>query len=215
MYKAVIFDLDGTILDTIEDLADSMNYALAANNLPARTLDEVKSFVGNGIMNLVRRACGEEEITETVNSVYDVFCTYYSEHCADKTKPYEGIPQLLAELKAAGVKTAVVSNKADVRVKPLAEKYYPGLFDIAVGERTGIPRKPAPDAVLDVVRTLGVALNEAVYIGDSEVDVKTAINARMPLIAVSWGFRDKKVLLDAGAVSIADSVDILREKLFE
>lgn len=204
-YRLAIFDLDGTLLDTLEDLADSTNYVMRQFGYPERTIAEVRSFVGNGIRKLLERSAPKGTPTEEIDRMFEKFKEYYGAHCADKTKPYDGVMELLASLQKQGVKLAVVSNKADYAVKALCEQYFPGYFDVAVGERTGIARKPAPDTVNEVLRNLQMDKSQAVYIGDSEVDVQTAKNAKMDCIAVDWGFRDANVLKEAGAESIVST----------
>lgn len=199
MYKLAVFDMDGTILDTLEDLKDSVNYALKECGFPARTYDEVRRFVGNGIRKLIERAVPEGTDISDIDRVHEVFTGYYKVHCADKTKAYDGIKPLIEELRANGVKTAVVSNKADYGVQELCKQYFDGLFDYAVGEREGIRRKPAPDSVNEALRALGTDKSEAVYIGDSDVDFETAVNAGLPCISVLWGFRDEEFLRSKGA----------------
>lgn len=199
MYKLAVFDMDGTILDTLEDLKDSTNYALEKCGYPTRTYDEVRRFVGNGIRKLIERAVPEGLAVEQIDRVHEVFTEHYKVHCADKTKAYDGIKPLLEKLRARGVKTAVVSNKADYGVQELCKEYFDGLFDYAVGEREGIRRKPAPDAVNEALRVLGMSKSEAVYIGDSDVDFETAKNAELPCISVLWGFRDEEFLREKGA----------------
>lgn len=199
MYKLAVFDMDGTILDTLEDLKDSTNFALEKCGYPVRTYDEVRRFVGNGIRKLIERAVPEGLTTEQIDRVHEVFTEHYKVHCADKTKAYDGIKPLLEKLRASGVKTAVVSNKADYGVQELCKEYFDGLFDYAVGEREGIRRKPAPDAVNEALRVLGIDKSEAVYIGDSDVDFETAKNAELPCISVLWGFRDEEFLREKGA----------------
>ena len=199
MYKLAVFDMDGTILDTLEDLKDSTNYALEKCGYPMRTYDEVRRFVGNGIRKLIERAVPEGLTVEQIDRVHEVFTEHYKVHCADKTKAYDGIKPLLEKLRASGVKTAVVSNKADYGVQELCKEYFDGLFDYAVGEREGIRRKPAPDAVNEALRVLGMSKSEAVYIGDSDVDFETAKNAELPCISVLWGFRDEEFLREKGA----------------
>lgn len=199
MYKLAVFDMDGTILDTLEDLKDSTNFALEKCGYPVRTYDEVRRFVGNGIRKLIERAVPEGLTTEQIDRVHEVFTEHYKVHCADKTKAYDGIKPLLEKLRASGVKTAVVSNKADYGVQELCREYFDGLFDYAVGEREGIRRKPAPDAVNEALRVLGIDKSEAVYIGDSDVDFETAKNAELPCISVLWGFRDEEFLREKGA----------------
>ena len=208
-YQLAIFDLDGTLLDTLDDLADSVNYALEQKEFPKRTREEVRQFVGNGIRKLIERAVPDGTTEEVTDYVFEVFKDRYKVHCADKTKPYDGVVELLKQLQTKGIKTAVVSNKADFAVKELCEKYFPELLCEAIGERTGIARKPAPDTVNEVLRLLNVDRKQAVYIGDSEVDVETAKNAAMDCIAVDWGFRDAEVLCSAGAeVIISDAVQL-------
>lgn len=204
-YKLAIFDLDGTILDTLEDLADAVNYALGEYGYPLRTIEEVRRFVGNGIRKLIERAVPAGLTQEEIIGVHQTFSAYYQKHCADKTRPYEGIVPLLQRLRAAGCLTAVVSNKANAAVQPLCRQYFEGLFDYAVGERAGINRKPAPDAVLEVLRRLQVDAKDAVYIGDSEVDIQTAANAGLDSIIVTWGFRDRAYLESQGGRRFADS----------
>ncbi len=199
MYKLAVFDMDGTILDTLEDLKDSTNFALKKCGYPTRSYDEVRRFVGNGIRKLIERAVPEGLTVEQIDRVHEVFTEHYKVHCADKTKAYDGIKPLLEKLRASGVKTAVVSNKADYGVQELCKEYFDGLFDYAVGEREGIRRKPAPDAVNEALRVLGIDKSEAVYIGDSDVDFETAKNAELPCISVLWGFRDEEFLREKGA----------------
>ncbi len=199
MYKLAVFDMDGTILDTLEDLKDSTNFALEKCGYPTRSYDEVRRFVGNGIRKLIERAVPEGLTVEQIDRVHEVFTEHYKVHCADTTKAYDGIKPLLEKLRASGVKTAVVSNKADYGVQELCRDYFDGLFDYAVGEREGIRRKPAPDAVNEALRALGIDKSEAVYIGDSDVDFETAKNAELPCISVLWGFRDEEFLREKGA----------------
>lgn len=206
-YQLVIFDLDGTLLDTLEDLADSANYVMETFGYPQRTLAEVRSFVGNGIRKLLERSAPKDTSSEEIDRMFEEFKEYYGLHCADKTKPYDGIMGLLENLKKQGVKLAVVSNKADYAVKALCEQYFAGIFDEAVGERVGIARKPAPDTVNEVIKNLKIEKSKAVYIGDSEVDVQTARNAELDCIAVDWGFRDASVLKEAGAEIIVSTPD--------
>lgn len=198
-YKLAIFDMDGTILDTLQDLTDSTNAALRMNGYSTRTIDEVRSFVGNGIHRLIELAVPAGSGTDAVEQVYADFLPYYQQHCADQTKPYDGIEALIRNLRAKGCKTAVVSNKADSAVQELCTQYFDGLFDYAVGERTGIAKKPAPDSVSEVLRRLGFETEDAVYIGDSEVDLATAKNAGMDCISVTWGFRSAAFLKEQGA----------------
>ena len=211
MKKLVIFDLDGTLLNTLEDLMDSVNFALERQGYPLRNLEEIRSFVGNGIRLLIERSVPENTPIEITDKCFFDFKEYYKDHSAILTKPYDGIVDLLTTLKEKGFKIAVVSNKADFAVKTLMEDYFKGLYDCAYGERAGIPRKPAPDSVLGAISEMGREIENTVYIGDSEVDVETSKNAKLPCIAVTWGFRDKEVLESLNPEYIVDSPsDILR-----
>ena len=207
--QLVIFDLDGTLLDTLDDLADAVNWALKQEQLPRRTREEVRAFVGNGIRNLIERAVPAGTEVAQTDRVFAGFKARYADHCADKTRPYPGILELLARLRAEGIRTAVVSNKADFAVQTLCRDYFPGLVDCAVGERAGIPKKPAPDSVQEVLRALKISREQAVYVGDSEVDVVTARNAGMDGILVLWGFRDRQTLERAGAKTFAATAEEL------
>lgn len=215
-YKLAVFDMDGTILNTLEDLADSTNYALKANGLPERTIDEVRIFLGNGIRLLIERAVPTDTDKELTDKVFDTFKEYYKTHCAVKTRPYDGIKDVLLELRKAGCLTAVVSNKADFAVQDLCKDYFDNLFDFAIGEREGIKKKPAPDSVFEVLSKLNVEKDNAVYIGDSDVDFATSVNAGMDVIMVGWGFRDEEFLREKGAKRIikqpSEILDIILEK---
>lgn len=215
-YKLAVFDMDGTILNTLEDLADSTNYALKANGLPERTIDEVRRFVGNGIRLLIERAVPTDTDKKLIDKVFDTFKEYYKTHCAVKTRPYDGIKDVLLELRKAGCLTAVVSNKADFAVQDLCKDYFDNLFDFAIGEREGIKKKPAPDSVFEVLSKLNVEKDNAVYIGDSDVDFATSVNAGMDVIIVGWGFRDEEFLREKGAKRIikqpSEILDIILEK---
>lgn len=210
-YMIAIFDLDGTILNTLEDLADSTNYALKTCGYPERTMDEVRQFVGNGIRKLMERAVPEGTPVEEIDRVHETFTTHYKVHCADKTRPYDGIMELLQNLKKDGCKLAVVSNKADYGVQELCKQYFDGVFDFAVGEREGIRKKPAPDSVNEVLKTLGCSRDRAVYIGDSDVDIQTAANAQMDHIIVEWGFRDVPFLIAKGAKVLVEKPEEILE----
>ena len=204
-YQLAIFDLDGTILNTLDDLADSLNHVLAQHGFPQHTSDEVRMMVGNGILNLIKRALPNGTEQTTVEAVYNDFNTYYKLHSADKTKPYDGITDMLEQLKAMKIKLAVVSNKADYAVQDLCVKYFGDIFDAVSGEKTGVPKKPAPDGVDNILALLGVERNNSVYIGDSDVDVQTASNAGMDCIAVNWGFREESLLRENGAEIIVSA----------
>lgn len=205
-YQLAVFDLDGTLLNTLDDLTSSVNYALEAFALPKRTATEVCSFVGNGIRKLIERAV--ENRLENVDGVLDVFKKHYGAHCEEQTKPYDGILELLATLKEQGVKVAVLSNKADFATKKLAKSYFNGFLDDAVGENEagGVRKKPAPDALYKLMEKFGVKQAETVYIGDSDVDIQTAQNAGVDCISVTWGFRDEAFLKIHGARKIARTV---------
>lgn len=204
-YTLAIFDMDGTILYTLQDITDGLNYALRKNDLPEITLEKVRSFIGNGIMQEVIHSCPEGTGEAVIQQVYDDFNAYYAEHCSDNTHPYEGIPEILRDLRECGIKTAVVSNKGDYAVQELMDQYFEGLFDAGVGEKEHVRRKPAPDTVYEVLNQLDVPKENAVYIGDSEVDLETARNAGMDCIAVTYGYRDRDFLEEQGAEIIAES----------
>lgn len=193
MKRAIIFDLDGTLLDTLEDLKDSLNVALDGKGLPGRTLEEVRQFVGNGIHKLIERAVPEGTSGEMVEQVFQDFRSYYLEHCQVKTCAYPGIQELLEDLERQGISVAIVSNKADAAVRELAKIYFPKVR-VAIGEREGIARKPAPDSVFEAMRLLGASAEEAFYVGDSDVDIATAKNAGLPCVSVTWGFRGEELL---------------------
>ena len=208
-YTLAIFDMDGTILDTLEDLTDSLNVSLNAFSMPERTLEEVRSFVGNGIHNLIEKAVPERTTSEEIEDVFEFFMPYYQKNCANKTKPYDGIVEVIQSLRQRGIKTAVVSNKADNAVQELCKQYFSDLFDFSIGEKPGNRKKPAPDAVLETLRNLGISKKDAVYIGDSEVDVATAKNSQLDCIAVTWGFRSTELLKDHGATVFAHNPEEL------
>lgn len=212
-YKLAIFDLDGTILDTLKDLTSATNYAMRINNFPTRTIEEVRQFVGNGIYMLIRRAVPAEIDDDRVKDVTKQFADYYKQHCSDKTKPYEGIVEMLKELRKKGLKTAVVSNKADFAVKILISDYFPDLFDESVGEKENVRKKPFPDSVNEVLKQLNISKDDAVYIGDSEVDIQTANNAGMDCISVSYGFRDANFLRANNAQKIVNNVNDLYKEI--
>lgn len=209
--KAIIFDLDGTLLYTLEDLKRAVNYALEQHGMKARTIEEIRSFVGNGVRLLVERAVGSNVDSEILEAVFSDFMAYYDKHCNDNTRPYDGILDLLKELKERGIKMAIVSNKIDSAVKSLDKLYFSEYMTAAIGETEQIKRKPAPDMVLKALSELGVSPDEAIYVGDSEVDIKTAQNAGLESISVTWGFRDEKFLHKNGAERLIDSpVQLLR-----
>lgn len=203
--------MDGTILDTLEDLKNSMNHTLRLHNMPERTLDEIRSFVGNGIRKLIERAVTEGTSDEQIEVIHKDFMTHYEAHCADFTRPYNGVIDLIKELRNRRYKTAVVSNKADVAVQDLCIQYFPGLFDLAIGERPEIAKKPAADMVNLALKQLQVSKENAVYIGDSDVDVATARNSDLDMIAVDWGFRTREFLIQQGAETIVSRPEEILE----
>lgn len=198
-YQTAVFDLDGTLLDTLEDLYLATNTALERHSLPRRSCDEVRLFVGNGVEMLIRRAVPAGTDEETVLAVLADFTTTYAAICEDHTRPYDGILDMLAALRERGIRVAVVSNKFDAATKKLCKKYFGDLVEVAIGERAGVRKKPAPDTVNEALRELGVTLEGAVYIGDSDVDIRTARNCGMPCISVTWGLRDEGFLMENGA----------------
>ena len=210
-YKLAIFDLDGTILDTLEDLADAVNYGLRSMGYPERSIDEVRRFVGNGIALLMKRAVPEGTSDEDCEKALGYFKEFYALHCEDKTGPYPGINDLLKELRAAGCKTAVVSNKIDSAVQTLINNQFPGCFDYALGEIPECRRKPAPDMCEKVLRELDIHKEDSVYIGDSDVDLETAANSGLPCIGVEWGFRGREFLKEHGAELIAATPEDIKK----
>lgn len=205
MHDTIIFDLDGTLLDTLEDLHLTLNYALAAHGMPERTLAETRAFVGNGIRRLIERAVPAGTGVGDIDEVQASFDAHYAEHCNDHTRPYPGIPELLTRLRGRGARLAVVSNKTQYAVDELVGIHFPGAFDAVVGVRGGVARKPARDMVDVALTEMGAHASGAVYVGDSEVDVATAANAGLPCISVSWGFRTPEQLREAGASVIVSS----------
>ena len=206
MYKYVIFDLDGTLLNTLDDLHAAVNHALREMGFPERTVDEVRRFIGNGVVKLMERATPDGTDAITNAESLDIFREYYLEHMSDTTAPYEGITGMLGKLKEKGIKTAVVSNKLHSAVVGLCEETFPGLIDVALGVNTEEERKPAPVNVFRAIEQLNGEKCYTIYIGDSEVDVQTAKNADLPCIGVTWGFRDEDELRRAGADFIAGNV---------
>lgn len=188
-YDTVIFDLDGTLLNTLEDLKDGVNFVMRQNGYPERTLEEVRHFVGNGIRKLMERAVPEYVQGETFERVFEEFRTYYTAHCQEKTCAYEGILSLLQELKKQGIALAIVSNKNHAAVCELNEIYFKEYIQVAIGQKDGIRKKPAPDTVLQALKELGKEKETALYVGDSEVDYQTAENTGMDCVLVTWGFR--------------------------
>lgn len=202
-YKAVIFDLDGTLTDTLEDLYLSTNYALRSCGLPERQPDEVRRFVGNGVRKLIERAVPRDTEPAMLEQCFEAFRSHYVIHCQDHTRLYPGVASMLTALHAKGYRMAVVSNKMQTGVTELARIFFQGVIDVAIGEQPGIPRKPAPDMVRAALGGLGVRASETVYVGDSDVDIQTAANAGLPCISVLWGFRSREFLIAHGATVMA------------
>lgn len=201
MIRAVIFDLDGTLLNTLDDLSDSTNFALRSVGFKERSVDEVRRFVGNGVYKLIERAVPTNTDIEAIKRVYEIFKTHYVNNSCNKTAPYVGIKELINELLKFDVKVAIVSNKLNEAVGLLRDMYFP-MIDVAIGETPVVMKKPAPDMVFEAAKKLSVNLKDIVYIGDSEVDIETARNAGVECISVAWGFRTEEELLRSGAKCI-------------
>lgn len=210
-YKLAVFDLDGTLLDSLEDLHDSVNVVLEAHNYPKRSLEEIRHFVGNGSVKLIERAVPTGTSKEEEKIIHDEYKEYYDKHCNEKTKAYEGIIDVLKILKNNGVKLAILSNKPNFTVEKLNEIYFEGLFEIARGSLPEVAVKPAPDSLLRILKELNISREDTVYIGDSDVDVNTAKNAGVDEIAVTWGFRDENFLKEKGATRFAKNSKELLE----
>lgn len=209
-FKTYIFDLDGTLLSTLNDLASSTNYALRWAGMPERTIEEVRMFVGNGVKLLMERAIPEGVNNPKFEETYAKFREHYMEHNLDTTRPYDGVPELLHELKRRGKHLAIVSNKFYAATQDLAKHFFPDTIEVAIGERENIRKKPAPDTVLEALRQLNVSKEDAVYIGDSDVDIMTAKNCGLPCISVLWGFRDKDFLIvHGGSLFVEKPIEIL------
>ena len=201
MYKTYIFDLDGTLLDTLSDLAAAVNYALRTHGMPEHSIDDVRRFVGNGVRKLMERAIPDGAANPQFDETFATFRQYYMAHSLDTTRPYEGISEALAALKARGCRLAVVSNKMMAATQELCQHFFPDTIEVAIGENEaeGIRKKPAPDTVFAALKALGVGKEGAVYVGDSDVDIETARNSGLPCISVLWGFRDRDFLIQHGA----------------
>ena len=210
-YNAVIFDLDGTLTDTLADLRNSVNYALTKLGFPERSAEEIRSFVGNGVKRLIRLSVPEDTSEEKSDECLAIFREHYAANSLVETKPYDGIIQLLSELKSRGVRLAVVTNKTHSTATGIVKHFFGELIELTIGQTDGIARKPQPDGIFKALEALDVMKENAVYVGDSDVDCKTARNAGIPCIGVSWGFRDREVLIESGADFIADSVTELSQ----
>ena len=204
-YKTYIFDLDGTLLDTLNDLHASCNYALRTHGMPERSLEEVRQFVGNGVKKLMERAIPNGLENPLFEETLQTFRQHYLLHNLDTTLPYPGIMEMLQQMKAQGKRIAVVSNKFYAATQDLCKHFFGDTIQVAIGEREDIKKKPAPDTVLEALRQLQVTRQDAVYVGDSEVDVETARNSGIPCISVLWGFRSKSFLLSHGATTFIET----------
>ena len=210
----VIFDLDGTLLNSLEDLHACFNYAIKHFGYPTRSIEEIKSFVGNGIKKAIERALPYAVEHEELDNITNYFRAYYKEHMLELTKPYEGVIELLTNLKEKGYKTAIVSNKYDDAVKKLSENYFGNLIDVAVGEGYGVRRKPEIDGVIKAVEILGSKIENCIFVGDSDVDIMTSSNAKLPCISVLWGYRDKEILISKGAKLFAETPKDIEKILY-
>jgi len=215
-YKLIIFDMDGTILDTLTDMTDSVNYVMKQVDLPEHTYEQVRGYVGNGARTLFAKALPEGTSVEFQEKCVDLFRSYYKVHCKDKTAPYSGIMELLEKLHKAGYKLAVVSNKPNEAVQILVDDYFDNIFDFALGESEGVSKKPAPDMVNVCLDHFGIDKEKAIYIGDSDVDYMTSINSGLDQILVTWGFKDREFLESFNAMYYVNKpkeiYDILEEK---
>ena len=212
-YKAVIFDLDGTLLDTLADLAEGTNYALHINGFPERTPDEIRRFVGKGARKLIERAVPDGQVEAALEKVRQDFNVYYKIHCKDHTGPYPGIMEMLQELVQQGYSLGVVSNKPDFAVQELIPEYFPDIFASISGERQGVAKKPAPDLIREAMKTLHADSSNAVYVGDSEVDLEAAANAGIPCISVAWGFKGRRFLEEQHAGMIIETPSEIQKYL--
>lgn len=209
MLELVIFDLDGTLLYTIEDLRDSVNYALSEFDMPTVSLEAATANVGNGVKNLISLCAPEGTDEATLEKILFLFKDHYKDNMENKTKPYDGIIPMLCKLKEKGIKTAVLSNKFDAATVRLCDHLMPSLIDLPVGEKAGVARKPSPDAVYGIIEALGCDREKTVIVGDSDTDIKTGKNADIKTIAVTWGYRPKELLASANADYTVDTVDEL------
>ncbi|MCR5543948.1 MAG: HAD family hydrolase [Eubacterium sp.] len=200
----IVFDMDGTVLNTLEDLTLSMNYVLNRYGMEGHTLEEYRLFFGNGVGEALRLSLPEGASPDVIDEMLPVFKEHYDAHCLDKTRPYDGIVEAMDKLKKKGYKIAIVSNKIDSAVKELNDRFFAKCVDVAIGEKPGINRKPAPDMVEAALKEMHSTKEESIYIGDSEVDLMTANNSGLPCISVLWGFRDKDYLIEQGAYCFAE-----------
>ena len=215
MKNTVIFDLDGTLLDTLTDLTLSVNHALRLNNMPERTIDEIRSFIGNGVPTLIKRSVPENTDPMLTEKCIDDMRAHYTVHSMDNTKPYDGICNLLEKLKSNNIRTAVVTNKLESVALDLCNEIFGDVFTCVVGDNGVDKTKPAPDNVFRALRILNTDASEAYYVGDSDVDMITAENAKIESIGVLWGFRDKQTLVNSGAVHIVNNTDELYDVIMK
>ena len=209
MITTIVWDMDGTVLNTLIDLRDSVNYVLRKYNMPEHTIEEYRRYFGSGIRYALECAVVDGTPSETLDEMLPIFKEHYDVHCLDNTCPYDGILDAMKKLKEKGYKMAIVSNKIDSAVKELNEKFFKEYVDVAIGETPGTNRKPAPDMVEQALKELGSSKEESIYIGDSEVDLQTAINSSLPCISVLWGFRDRDYLIEQGATTFAETPEEL------
>ena len=213
MITTIVWDMDGTVLNTLIDLRDSVNYVLRKYNMPEHTIEEYRRYFGSGIRYALECAVVDGTPSETINEMLPIFKEHYDVHCLDNTCPYDGILDAMKKLKEKGYKMAIVSNKIDSAVKELNEKFFKEYVNVAIGETPGTKRKPAPDMVEQALKELGSSKEESIYIGDSEVDLQTAINSSLPCISVLWGFRDRDYLIEQGATTFAETPEELIQLL--
>ena len=213
MITTIVWDMDGTVLNTLIDLRDSVNYVLRKYNMPEHTIEEYRRYFGSGIRYALECAVVDGTPSETLDEMLPIFKEHYDVHCLDNTCPYDGILDAMKKLKEKGYKMAIVSNKIDSAVKELNEKFFKEYVNVAIGETPGTKRKPAPDMVEQALNELGSTKEEAIYIGDSEVDLQTAINSSLPCISVLWGFRDRDYLIEQGATTFAETPEELVQLL--
>ena len=213
MITTIVWDMDGTVLNTLIDLRDSVNYVLRKYNMPEHTIEEYRRYFGSGIRYALECAVIEGTPSETIDEMLPIFKEHYDVHCLDNTCPYDGILDAMKKLKEKGYKMAIVSNKIDSAVKELNEKFFKEYVDVAIGETPGTKRKPAPDMVEQALKELDSSKEESIYIGDSEVDLQTAINSSLPCISVLWGFRDRDYLIEQGATTFAETPEELVQLL--
>ena len=214
-WKAVLFDMDGTVLDTLNDLTDAVNRSLAEFSLPTVDACVVRRNLGSGAAFLIAHCVPSDCSAELCERVLAFYKPWYDAHCRIHTRPYDGIPELMTTLKAKGIRLAIISNKPDSAVQELAAAFFPGMLDVVVGESPGIRRKPYPDTVLEAAARMGLSVRDSIYVGDSEVDIQTARSAGMPCISVSWGFRDEEQLLSSGASCLVHTPQELSERILQ